>query len=240
MTSRRLLVTDQYSKIRFLIDTGSDLCCFPKKLVQRKVKECNYQLSAANNSCIKTYGTLPLKLNLKLRREFTWDFVIADVSMPIIGADFLAHYNLLPDCAHNRLVDGLTHLFSGGTAAIVDQPSIKSLTSSSRFARILAEFPLITKPPGIQRDIKHTTVHYINTTPGPPISCRPRRLASLKLQAAKSEFEAMLQNGTVRPSKSPWASPLHMVLKTDSSWRPCGDYRQLMHGRSLTVIRSAT
>ncbi|UYV81606.1 hypothetical protein LAZ67_20001679 [Cordylochernes scorpioides] len=38
-----------------------------------------------------------------------------------------------------------------------------------------------------------------------------------------------LQNGEgiCRPSKSPWASPLHLVPKKDSSLRPCGNYRKL-------------
>ncbi|GFX59871.1 hypothetical protein TNCV_4983841 [Trichonephila clavipes] len=33
--------------------------------------------------------------------------------------------------------------------------------------------------------------------------------------------------GIIRPSKSPWSSPLHVVPKYDSTVRPVGDYRQL-------------
>ncbi|CAL8105367.1 unnamed protein product [Calicophoron daubneyi] len=38
----------------------------------------------------------------------------------------------------------------------------------------------------------------------------------------------MLDLGIIRPSNSPWASPLHMApKKSGTDWRPCGDYRAL-------------
>jgi hypothetical protein len=41
-------------------------------------------------------------------RDFTWRFVVADVTQSLIGADLLSHFSLLMDCRNNRLVDGVT------------------------------------------------------------------------------------------------------------------------------------
>lgn len=147
-TSRRLFVTDQVTKRRFLIDTGSDLCCYPHSWLPYRRQATNYDLSAANGSRIQTFSTINHKLNLGLRRDFAWQFVIADVSTAIIGSDFLAYYHLLPDCRNNKLVDGTTGLTSTASVAIIDQPSIRAVVSGmSIFTELLSEFPDIARPP---------------------------------------------------------------------------------------------
>lgn len=225
---RRLFITDRTSQTQFLIDTGADLCVYPRSAVPDRRVKSDYVLSAANGTPINTYGTITLSLNFGLRRDFIWRFVIAEVSKPIIGVDFLSHYNLLVDVRNQCLLDGVTRLTAHGHAAESSIPSIKIVVGETKYDGLLRKFPEITRPYGAPKDIRHSTKHYIQTTPGPPVSCKPRRLAPDKLKAAKKEFEAMIQLGIIRPSQGPWASPLHLVTKnTTDAWRPCGDYRAL-------------
>jgi hypothetical protein len=60
-----------------------------------------------------------------------------------------------------------------------------------------------------------------------PVNCKPYRYSPEQKNKIEKQVAAMLQEGTVVPSVSTYASPVLLVKKKDRSWRFCVDYRKL-------------
>ena len=64
-------------------------------------------------------------------------------------------------------------------------------------------------------------------TKGPPLRQPYRRQNPAVRQEEMAQVQQMLTSGVIRPSNSPWASPVVMVKKKDGSLCFCVDFRQL-------------
>jgi hypothetical protein len=71
------------------------------------------------------------------------------------------------------------------------------------------------------------TLHHIYTGNAKPIKQRPYRTAHADREIEKQKIKEMLRQRVIKPSNSPWSSPIVLVRKKDGTTRFCIDYRKL-------------
>ncbi|GJR74244.1 putative reverse transcriptase domain-containing protein [Tanacetum coccineum] len=60
-----------------------------------------------------------------------------------------------------------------------------------------------------------------------PVAKSPYRLAPSKMKELLEQLKKLQDKGLIRPSSSPWVTPILFVKKKDGSFRLCIDYREL-------------
>ncbi|XP_068250792.1 uncharacterized protein [Palaemon carinicauda] len=130
--------------------------------------------------------------------KYHWKFLVAYISLPIIGADFLAHFHPQGDVAQQLLVSADSY-----SSTLID-------TYSHLFRSypevIQGEFRKIPKNPA-----KLNIYHNIKTCP--PVFTRFRHQAPNCLSSAKWTFAEIKDMILCQNSSSPCSSPLHIVMK---------------------------
>lgn len=77
-------------------------------------------------------------------------------------------------------------------------------------------------------DIGRTDItHDIELTPGPPIRARPRPIPPQDLEDVRKHLKELLDAEIIKPSSSPYASPIVLVRKKSGQLRLCIDYRSV-------------
>ena len=89
---------------------------------------------------------------------------------------------------------------------------------------------LVRRYPDVFTDMPGETdviQHQIRLTDDTPIRCKPYPLPYAMREELRNEVDTMLEMGVVRPSTSPYTSPIVMVKKKDGSNWVCVDFRKL-------------
>jgi hypothetical protein len=93
--------------------------------------------------------------------------------------------------------------------------------------KVLAQYQDVFKEP-TELPPRRACDHQITLMPGAqPINVRPYRYAPTQKTEIEKQVKEMLQHGIIKPSTSPYASPVLLVRKKDGTWRFCVDYRHL-------------
>ena len=193
--AKLLYVDDKRNKCKYLIDTGAAVSVLPKSCANRTTDAASLPLVAANNTTINTYGTSKRVVDVGLKPEYTWNFIVADVQQPIVGADFLIHYSLLVDLRSRCLRDMRTGLAIPASLSSITPLSLNRVDAvHNDYTKLLGQFAELTRPTTKGETVKHGITHKI-VTKGHPVFARPRRLAPDKLVTAKREFDDMIRLG---------------------------------------------
>ncbi|XP_074293193.1 uncharacterized protein LOC141620149 [Silene latifolia] len=91
---------------------------------------------------------------------------------------------------------------------------------------LLKQFPRVFQEPKGLSPLRDGHDHKITLKAGAePMNIRPYRFSMLQKDIIESMTTELLENGVIRNSTSPYASPVVLVKKKDGSWRMCVDYR---------------
>ena len=95
-----IYLQDSLSSRRFLINSGASVSVFPAP--RSSSSPSGVKLLTADGSSLSCLGSRVIPLQFGNHR-FELSFQLAPVAIPILGADFLKHYNLLLDVSNQRV-----------------------------------------------------------------------------------------------------------------------------------------
>eukprot|EP00762_Andalucia_godoyi_P005374 ANDGO_06758.mRNA.1 Retrovirus-related Pol polyprotein from transposon 412 len=228
-------------RVTALLDTGSSICLMSPKLLSQMlavgviVRPCAREITVASGQTIVSSQEVVCKLVVKTDSRINLSrAVTTDVTFYVLesGEDVIIGYPVLQST-------GLISILAGQPPAQevevppydVPFPSedlegevfIAPGPLQQRIHDLCSEFSDLFEIPGSEHaDVKPMT---ITLKPGAePRTFAPRRLSPQNQEIVNEQVDSLLANGIIRPSSSPYASPIVLVRRDGKNPRLCVDY----------------
>ena len=228
-------VTFAIHSVTALVDTGATVSCVDSRFILPSlISPCPYvALASANSTNLSVIGTSVITFFMQNRRFTQSFFVIRGlIESMILGMDFLRTHRARLDCVSRSLSfqppSPWTQPSGPGS---IDQPRPVTYVSVAAVGVRLSTSQLASEYPGIvqfkagQAKVKPIKIgiqkHAV------PIKQNIRKKALTEKDIIATEVQQMLALGVIRPSSSPWSSPIQLVTKKSGEIRFCIDFRKV-------------
>ncbi|GJZ52383.1 putative reverse transcriptase domain-containing protein, partial [Tanacetum coccineum] len=132
------------------------------------------------------------------------------VRIPLPHGEMLKVYRERPEEKVKRLMSAKT-----------EKPKLKDIAIVQNFSEVFPD-DLSRLPPSREVEFR------IDLIPGSmPVMKSLYRLAPTEMEELSNQLKELQNKGFIRPSSSPWGTPVLFVKKKDSSFRMCINYREL-------------
>lgn len=182
-------------------------------------------VNTADGTTQKITGVLNIKFETgDLKDEFDFFVVPSLKANLILGVDFLKKYQISFDFKSNKWIPSSNIKNINLEICGISERALLSNDQGEKLDEIIKLFSCLSSA-GLGKT--NLIEHFIDTGNQKPFKVNPFPLSPAMQKHLNLEIDKMLELNVIKPSKSPWSSPVLLVRKKSGEYRFCFDGRRL-------------
>ena len=236
-------ITSDYKDFPAVMDTGCTNSLLEYKLARNlnrnflSVGESSF--TCTNKEELKPIGKTAVTVQLGNKCISHVFYVVDKLAYPcILGSDFISKNDIVLRLSMNSYwfgdnqeekmiiekVDETKGRLNLGVALLAKR-DCESQSIESRVESLLQKYPTVARTDGKYGRTDWT--YHIIEAEGPPPCQKPYRKSPMLREVINNNVKELLENGMIRPSRSPYAAPVVLDKKKNGKYRMCIGYTKL-------------
>jgi hypothetical protein len=235
-----ILLNVEGRNIPFLVDTGAQASIIQENFSDEKLRDTDLTLQSIQGSKLSCDGLLKVYFS-QFDKELDL-YVCPKVNYNILGNDILTEAKMKLDLSIKKINLYGTDFRMFSKEELIAQAIVSNVECllpeciMSQVGNAPGEFRkqselLLRKYTNLFDDRflgrAHNFQHKIELLENRTIKQMPYRLSPAKKMEVQQQIEELLSKGIIKPSQSPFASPIVLVSKKNGDFRMCVDFRKI-------------